>query len=226
MAEPGFSTRPSIRRAALQVLPGGAPHRPAPAGTAAVDPVRVYVLGPDPLARAGIRALLDGRPALHVVGDGSGGDLVSARPDVVLCHGAVPAAPPAPGCPLLVVGGSGTALGGARGHLPATVTADQLAAAVVLAAAGYAVVPRPGEPLAAEPARPVSDADPATLTGRERQVLGMVARGLSNAEIAAALTLSEHTVKTHVQNLLGKLRLPNRLHAVIYAFETGLRTLR
>jgi DNA-binding NarL/FixJ family response regulator len=127
---------------------------------------------------------------------------------------------------LLVVGGSGTALGGSRGHLPATVTADQLAAAVVLAAAGYAVVPRPGEPLAAEPARPVSDADPATLTGRERQVLGMVARGLSNAEIAAALTLSEHTVKTHVQNLLGKLRLPNRLHAVIYAFETGLRTLR
>ncbi|MDN3027266.1 response regulator transcription factor [Streptomyces sp. S.PB5] len=226
MAEPGFSTRPPMRRAALQVLPGGAPHRPAAPDHTAEGPVRVYVLGTDPLARTGIRSLLDGRPALHVVGDGNGSDVSSAHPDVVLCHGTVPAVPPVHGCPLLVVGGTGTAPGAAHGHLPATVTADQLAAAVVLAAAGYALTARQGGPTAGEPVRTVSDADPATLTEREREVLGMVACGLSNAEIADALTLSEHTVKTHVQNLLGKLRLRNRLHAAIYAFETGLRTTR
>lgn len=217
MAEPGFPTRAPVRRTALQVLPGGAPHRPARTDT---GPVRVYVLGSDPLARAGIGVLLDGRPALRVVGDGDGADPDSARPDVVLCHGTVPAGTAARGCPLLVVGGTGTTRDGARGHLPATATADQLASAVVLAAAGYSVVPqRRPRP---EPVRAVSDADPATLTERERQVLAMVARGLSNAEIAGTLTLSEHTVKTHVQNLLGKLRLRNRVHTVIYAFETGL----
>ena len=60
------------------------------------------------------------------------------------------------------------------------------------------------------------------MSGRECEVLSLIARGMSNAEIALALTVSEHTVKSHVQNLLGKLNLRNRIHAVIYAFETGL----
>ncbi|MDG4865659.1 response regulator transcription factor, partial [Streptomyces sp. T-3] len=116
------------------------------------------------------------------------------------------------------------------GHLPGTATAAELASAVVLTAAGYAVVPQSAQQEAeafeasdGRCAATVSDVGPEQLTDRECEVLGLLARGLSNTEIADVLTLSEHTVKTHVQNLLNKLRLRNRVHAAIYAFETGLR---
>ena len=60
------------------------------------------------------------------------------------------------------------------------------------------------------------------LSGREQQVLSLVARGQSNAEIAAALHISDHTVKTHVASILRKLSLRDRVHAVIFAYESGL----
>ncbi|MER5933366.1 response regulator transcription factor [Streptomyces sp. NPDC002054] len=121
---------------------------------------------------------------------------------------------------------------GASGFLLKDVRRDDLVHAVRVVAAGDSllaplVARRVIEEYTAVTARPgavgVRDTERlAVLTGRERETLLHIARGLSNAEIAAALTVSEHTVKTHVGNLLAKLGLRDRIQAVICAYETGL----
>ena len=136
---------------------------------------------------------------------------------------------------------------GASGFLLKDVTPEHLVAAVQLVRTGdallapsitrrlverFAAAPdtggqgkpaRPGRPAGQPAGRPGNAAcDTSQLTPREMEVLGLVARGLSNAEIASELVLSEATVKTHVARILTKLSLRDRVQAVVLAYETGL----
>ena len=117
---------------------------------------------------------------------------------------------------------------GARGFLTKDVPRQELVAAVKAVANGDAVLSPAGHPPAARPRRAPAARTPtptdgiAALTDREREVLQLIAGGLSNAEIAAALVVAEPTAKRHVSNLLGKLGLRDRVQAVIYAYENGL----
>ncbi|MBL1068711.1 response regulator transcription factor [Streptomyces sp. 7-21] len=118
---------------------------------------------------------------------------------------------------------------GARGLLLSQASPAEILAAVRLIAAGYALVfPHKGRgsldpaPVTGGGGRDASHFSLDHLTRREADVLRLIARGFSNAEISAALFVSESTVKSHVQRMLVKLELRNRVHAVIYAYEAGL----
>lgn len=120
---------------------------------------------------------------------------------------------------------------GASGFLLKDVRRDDLVHAVRVVHGGEAllapsVTKRLIEQFARRPERAAVALHPdpalAQLTARELETLKLLARGLSNAEIAAAFVVSEHTVKTHVGNVLAKLHLRDRIHAVVYAYESGL----
>jgi DNA-binding NarL/FixJ family response regulator len=125
---------------------------------------------------------------------------------------------------------------GASGFLLKDVTPEHLVAAVQLVRTGDALLAptitrrlverfAPNHTKASPTAAALPGSlgcDPSTLTPGEREVLGLVARGMSNAEIATTLTLSEATVKTHVARMLTKLGLRDRVQAVVLAYETGL----
>jgi DNA-binding NarL/FixJ family response regulator len=121
---------------------------------------------------------------------------------------------------------------GASGFLLKDVTPEHLVAAVRMVRAGDAMLApaitrRLVERFAVPTVNPRTEAlhkDLATLTPREREVLGLLGRGLSNAELAARFHLSEATVKTHVARILAKLNLRDRAQAVVVAYETGLIT--
>ncbi|GAA2356123.1 response regulator transcription factor [Dactylosporangium salmoneum] len=120
---------------------------------------------------------------------------------------------------------------GASGFLLKDATATELVAAVRVVAAGDCLLaPAVTRRLIADFVRADRSAPPvrpqrlADLTTRETEVLALVARGLTNADIAVDLFVSEHTVKTHVAHILGKLSLRDRVQAVVLAYETGLVT--
>ena len=116
---------------------------------------------------------------------------------------------------------------GASGFLLKNAPPEDLVQAIRVVAAGAAlldpaVTRRVIEEFARNPTTGPPTAEVNRLTDRELEVLHLVARGLSNAEIAATLVVSEATVKTHVARMLDKLRLRDRVQAVVYAYEHGL----
>jgi DNA-binding NarL/FixJ family response regulator len=204
-----------------------------------------------PMQRAGLRMALSDAGGLAVVGEtGDGAEAVDlARrllPDVVVLDLALPrldglAATRAirdarlPVQVLILTDDDrddhviGAIAAGATGFVCKDVPADELVAALrAVAAQGAVIAPRVLARLLTrfadalpDPATTATDALDA-LTDREREVLVHVARGHSNAEIARALTVSETTIKTHVGHVLTKLRLRDRVQAVVLAYETGL----
>jgi DNA-binding NarL/FixJ family response regulator len=207
---------------------------------------RVVIADDQTLVRGGFRLIL-GSAGIPVVAEAADGrEAVAAvlkyRPDVVLMDIRMPemdgleatrrilAAPGAHQVRIIIlttfdldqyVYAALTA--GASGFLLKDVSPEHLIAAVRLVRRGDALLaPSITRRLVERFAPRPTGADLSALTPRELEVLGLIARGLSNAELATALTLSEATVKTHVARILGKLGLRDRVQAVVLAYETGL----
>ena len=213
--------------------------------------IRVIVADDQALVRAGFVKLLDSEDDMQVVGEaGDGSEAIDTaavtHPDVVLMDIRMPqldgieatrrirAQPRAPRVVILTTFDLDEYVfdaikAGASGFLLKDAPADQLVGGVRLVASGEALLApsitrRLIEEFARRPPRPSGDGPPqlAELTAREREIMTLVARGMSNAEIAAQLVVGESTVKTHVGNILMKLDLRDRVQAVVLAYETGL----
>jgi DNA-binding NarL/FixJ family response regulator len=210
----------------------------------------VVIADDDHLMRAGLVELLTADPDIDVVGQaGTGREAVArtlaTRPDVVVMDVRMPdldgiaatreLAVAAPEARVLVLTTFeqddyifGALQAGASGFLLKRARPEELIAAVHTVAAGDAllspsVTRRVVEHLARQPAPSSRNGDGLdALTPRERDVFIQAARGLSNREIAVALTVEESTVRTHIKRILMKLHLRDRIQIVIYAYETGV----
>jgi DNA-binding NarL/FixJ family response regulator len=213
--------------------------------------VRVLIVDDDDLMRAGLRAMLSSDSGIEVVGEAATGRTAvgaarKLRPDIVLMDVRMPdgdgiaatrhvlATAPAVRVVILTTFEDddyifGALAAGASGFLLKRTRPEDLLAAIHTVAAGDSLL-SPSvtrtviERMAAAPPPAAGAAARllAGLTPREREVLELVARGLSNGEIATMLVIEESTVKTHVKRILAKLRLRDRIQAVIFAYETGV----
>ncbi len=212
-----------------------------------MDKLRLLIADDQPLMRAGFRAVLEATGEMEVVAEAADGNqaILAARefrPDVILMDIRMPeldgieAIRRLPGQRVLVLTTFGldeyiveALRAGASGFITKDVPAEELVRAVRIVAAGEALLtPAITRQLLDRVARrlpaPLSQVPTALseLTDREREVLELLARGMSNAEVAEALVVGEATVKTHVSNVLAKLGLRDRVQAVVMAYEIGL----
>jgi DNA-binding NarL/FixJ family response regulator len=213
--------------------------------------IRVLIADDQALVRTGFRVILNAEPDLEVVGEAADGrETIEAvrtqRPDVVLMDIRMPnldgieatrrlaAAAHAPRVLILTTFDLDQYVydalrAGASGFLLKDATAEELLQAVRVVAAGEALLsPSITRRLIADYARrPPPNERPAALdelTPRELEVLRLIARGLSNRDIARKLVLGDATIKTHVARIFAKLDLHDRTQAVVLAYETGLVT--
>ncbi|WP_020497088.1 response regulator transcription factor [Sciscionella marina] len=210
--------------------------------------IGVLVVDDQHLMREGLVALLGMCADIEVVGEAADGNaavefVAEHGPDVVLMDLRMPVLGGAEATRQILARRSGTAVlvlttyaddesisealgAGARGYLTKDAGRDEIAAAVRSAAAGHATFDRTvSDRLLAAfsgAASQESSGKPVGLTGREAEVLGLIADGLSNADIAAHLVIGETTVKTHINNLFAKIGVRTRAEAVRYAFRIGI----
>jgi DNA-binding NarL/FixJ family response regulator len=211
--------------------------------------IRVLIVDDDDLMRAGLAELLGADPTIEVVGQAATGreaieEVGLLAPDVVLMDVRMPdldgiaataeLTRTAPATRILILTTFeqddyiyGALRAGASGFLLKRTRPEELIAAVHTIAAGEAllspsVTRRVIERLATQPTANLGDRTLAGLTARETDVLALIARGLSNREIAATLVVEESTIRTHVTRIFAKLELRDRAQAVICAYEHGL----
>ncbi|MFI6298720.1 response regulator [Nonomuraea sp. NPDC050790] len=203
--------------------------------------IKLLIVDDHPVVREGLRGMLDGDPGLDVVGAAASGDeaVVRARelaPDVVLMDLRMSGGDGVDATGRILADRPGTRVivlttyesdhdivraveAGAAGYLLKDTSAEDLLAAVYAAARGETVLsPSVATKLVTRLRAPAAPA----LTPREAEVLALVARGLTNAEVGRRLFISETTVKTHLLRVFGKLGVSDRTAAVTTAMERGL----
>jgi DNA-binding NarL/FixJ family response regulator len=212
--------------------------------------IRVLIADDQGMVRSGFSILLNAQPDIRVIGEAVNGEEAVARaaeerPDVILMDVRMPVMDGLRATRLITAREDSPKVlvlttfdlddyvyealrAGASGFLLKDASAAELSDAVRVVAQGDALLaPSVTRRLIAEFARMGAPRGPdgrraEGLTERESEVLGLVARGMSNAEIAAKLVVAEQTVKTHVGRILMKLELRDRTQAVVYAYETGI----